>query len=79
MQPAMIGMGDICLVPNVWFSGFAHDVVCVDKVPGKAIMPERAEESMQRSSPGAHPRGRKDFGLSLDARDGYEGATRHRY
>ena len=35
MKIAMIGTGYVGLVSGVCFSDFGHDVICVDKDPGK--------------------------------------------
>ena len=43
MKIAMIGTGYVGLVSGVCFSDFGHDVVCVDKAPGKIEMLERGE------------------------------------
>jgi UDPglucose 6-dehydrogenase len=43
MKIAMIGTGYVGLVSGVCFSDFGHDVVCVDRVPEKIAMLERAE------------------------------------
>lgn len=43
MKIAMIGTGYVGLVSGVCFSDFGHDVVCVDKDPGKIEMLERGE------------------------------------
>ena len=43
MRIAVIGTGYVGLVSGVCFSDFGHDVVCVDKDPGKIEMLERGE------------------------------------
>jgi UDPglucose 6-dehydrogenase len=43
MRIAMIGTGYVGLVSGVCFSDFGHDVICVDKDPGKIAMLERGE------------------------------------
>ena len=43
MRIAMIGTGYVGLVSGVCFSDFGHDVICVDKDPGKIEMLERGE------------------------------------
>ncbi|KMW58816.1 UDP-glucose dehydrogenase [Candidatus Rhodobacter oscarellae] len=43
MKIAVIGTGYVGLVSGVCFSDFGHDVVCVDKDPGKVAMLERGE------------------------------------
>ena len=43
MKIAMIGTGYVGLVSGVCFSDFGHDVICVDKDPGKIEMLERGE------------------------------------
>ncbi|WP_296765403.1 UDP-glucose/GDP-mannose dehydrogenase family protein [Sediminimonas sp.] len=43
MKIAMLGTGYVGLVSGVCFSDFGHDVVCVDRMPGKIEMLERGE------------------------------------
>ncbi|PTX40350.1 UDP-glucose dehydrogenase [Allosediminivita pacifica] len=43
MKIAMIGTGYVGLVSGVCFSDFGHEVVCVDRDPGKIEMLERGE------------------------------------
>ena len=43
MRIAMIGTGYVGLVSGVCFSDFGHDVICVDKDPGKIAMLEAGE------------------------------------
>ena len=43
MRIAMIGTGYVGLVSGVCFSDFGHDVVCVDRDPGKIAKLERGE------------------------------------
>ncbi len=43
MKIAMIGTGYVGLVSGVCFSDFGHEVVCVDKNPGKIEMLDRGE------------------------------------
>jgi UDPglucose 6-dehydrogenase len=43
MKIAMIGTGYVGLVSGVCFSDFGHEVVCVDKMPGKIDMLRRGE------------------------------------
>lgn len=43
MKIAVIGTGYVGLVSGVCFAEFGHDVVCVDKLPEKIAMLERAE------------------------------------
>jgi UDPglucose 6-dehydrogenase len=43
MKIAMIGTGYVGLVSGVCFSDFGHEVVCVDKMPGKIEMLRRGE------------------------------------
>jgi len=40
MRIAMIGTGDVGLVPGMCFSGFGHEVVCAGKDPTKIEMLE---------------------------------------
>lgn len=43
MRIAMVGTGYVGLVSGVCFSDFGHDVICVDKDPGKIDMLNRGE------------------------------------
>jgi len=43
MKIAMIGTGYVGLVSGVCFSDFGHDVICVDKDPGKIAKLEAGE------------------------------------
>lgn len=43
MRIAVIGTGYVGLVSGVCFSDFGHDVVCMDRDPGKIDMLRRGE------------------------------------